>query len=246
MCNSKKYCAALVVALYDGFELSHKEICEQTGYPSSAVGNIISRRIGTKKERGHVVRARWTVAETGKAKTGKPIIEEIEREYLDGASSYELGEKYGVYHATVSKWMRSRGHQRVKGASAPHSVVCARCGKRFIATKKNQLYCSPTCLRAIKCQRRNDSKRVNGNADLITLREVWERDGGRCYLCGVQTDWNDYHIVNGWWVAGPRYPTRDHVIAIHNGGTHTWDNVRLACFGCNSKKGDKGQLRLAI
>ena len=241
MCNSKKYCAALVVVLYDGFELSHKEICEQTGYPSSAVGNIISRRIGTRKERGHVVRAKWSVA-----KTTNPLIGDIEREYLDGASTYELGEKYGVHHASVSRWMRARGHQRARGASSPRGSVCARCGKQFIATKKNQLYCSSTCSRSVKWQRRNDSKRANGDADLITLREVWERDGGRCYLCGKQTDWYDYRTVNGWWIAGMRYPTRDHVIAIHNGGTHTWDNVRLACFGCNSKKGDKGQLRLAI
>lgn len=241
MCNSKKYCAALVVVMYDGFGLSHKEICKQTGYPSSAVGNIISRRIGSRKERGHIVRAGWSAS-----KNDVTLIQSIESEYFNGSSCYELDEKYGVDHSTISKWMRKRGHYRGKGASSPREAMCLWCGERFIATKYNQLFCSDRCTRAAKWQRRNDSKRINGSADLITLREVWERDGGRCYLCGAQTDWNDYHFLNGWRVTGPRYPSRDHVIAIHNGGTHTWDNVRLACFECNAKKSDKGQLRLAI
>lgn len=36
----------------------------------------------------------------------------MEREYIAGASTYELGEKYGVRHETVSKWMRGLGHCR--------------------------------------------------------------------------------------------------------------------------------------
>jgi 5-methylcytosine-specific restriction endonuclease McrA len=33
--------------------------------------------------------------------------------------------------------------------------------------------------------------------------------------------------------------TIDHVIPRSKGGTHTWDNVVIACATCNSKKGDR-------
>lgn len=176
------------------------------------------------------------------------IIDAVERDYLAGASTYELEEKYGVCHETIGKWMRECGHRRGKSQSAPRTVTCARCGNQFTARKVNQIYCSRTCRNAVHFQHRRDLKRISldENADVITLRKVWERDKGRCYICGCKTDWNDYHMVNGWRVTGPRYPTRDHVIAINNGGTHTWNNVRLACFECNTRKADLGQMRLAI
>jgi 5-methylcytosine-specific restriction endonuclease McrA len=44
----------------------------------------------------------------------------------------------------------------------------------------------------------------------------------------------------------PQRATLDHVIALANNGTHTWDNVQLLCSDCNSKKRDLGQMRLAI
>lgn len=34
------------------------------------------------------------------------------------------------------------------------------------------------------------------------------------------------------------YPTIDHIVAMANGGGHTWDNVQLAHAICNSYKRD--------
>ena len=73
----------------------------------------------------------------------------------------------------------------------------------------------------------------------ITVEETFKRYNGICYLCGKLCDWNDYKIIKGNKVVGGSYPTREHVIALCNGGTHTWDNVKLACHACNSKKGRK-------
>lgn len=175
-------------------------------------------------------------------------IDEIEREYLAGASTYQLGEKYGVRHETISTWMRKRGHRRGKGCSAERTATCPRCHKQFRATRPNQTYCSQACRNAAHWQRHDDEKRANtdGPIEEITLREIYDRDRGRCYICGGRTDWNDYRIVSGFKVVGPHYPSRDHVIALHNGGTHTRENIRLACWSCNSLKSDKGQMRLPI
>lgn len=40
------------------------------------------------------------------------------------------------------------------------------------------------------------------------------------------------------FIVGYDYPSIDHVIPISKGGTHTWDNVRLAHHHCNSIKKD--------
>lgn len=71
----------------------------------------------------------------------------------------------------------------------------------------------------------------------ITLKKVYIRDNGICYLCGRVCDWNDYKIVNDAFIVGGSYPTIEHVLALCNGGTHTWDNIKLACHACNTKKG---------
>ena len=68
----------------------------------------------------------------------------------------------------------------------------------------------------------------------ITLKKVFMRDNGICQICGKPCDWNDRR----WGSIGPLYPTRDHIIALANGGEHSWDNIQLAHAICNSVKRD--------
>ncbi len=56
----------------------------------------------------------------------------------------------------------------------------------------------------------------------VSRRELLRRDGHHCQYCGSS-----------------RQLTIDHVIPRSKGGTHTWDNVAIACKTCNHKKGDK-------
>lgn len=80
----------------------------------------------------------------------------------------------------------------------------------------------------------------------ITLERLYNRDQGVCYLCNETCDWSDFQIINDAFVVGGRYPTVEHVKALAKGGTHTWDNVRLACFACNTKKGTKDIEEIAL
>ena len=61
---------------------------------------------------------------------------------------------------------------------------------------------------------------------------VIERDGNRCYICGVEVD-----LTLRW--PDPGAPSRDHVIPLSKGGSHTLDNVKLAHLACNWAKGTK-------
>ena len=67
----------------------------------------------------------------------------------------------------------------------------------------------------------------------VTSSAVYDRDSGICYICGNQT-FQD-------WINRPlnQRATVDHMIPISKGGTHTWGNVKVACWRCNVTKHDR-------
>jgi len=113
--------------------------------------------------------------------------------------------------------------------------TCEQCGNLYVGVGK---YCSEQC-RKRAINRRHD-RRISNIAvkDLtITLEKLYERDSGVCYICGGLCDYNDYQKDrNGSFIVGYDYPSIDHVYPISRGGTHTWDNVKLAHHYCNTLK----------
>ncbi len=120
---------------------------------------------------------------------------------------------------------------------------CGCCGRLFVP-RMGQKYCSIECGKRINNAIKKD-RRIRGMKKVIkdkniTLQRLYERDGGRCYICGKVCDWNDYIVRDDeTFIANNDYPSIDHIIPVSLGGLHSWDNVRLACRGCNSKKGNK-------
>ena len=119
--------------------------------------------------------------------------------------------------------------------------VCVECGELFIPKSKSNIRCSSACTR--RAFNRNADARLNENNVVdkdITLTKLYKRDKGVCYLCGRKCNWNDYVTrSNGVVVAGDSYPSVEHVIPLSKGGLHSWNNVMLACRGCNTKKNAK-------
>jgi hypothetical protein len=112
---------------------------------------------------------------------------------------------------------------------------CARCGKEFYSQYPEQKYCSK------KCKSKNNSIRGRCRKygvyydSSVTSLKIFKRDGYICKICGLACDAHD-KSWNGF--LGPYSPTVDHIIALANGGTHTWDNVQCAHAICNSYKRD--------
>ena len=67
----------------------------------------------------------------------------------------------------------------------------------------------------------------------VTQDFIYERDKGICYLCGNLT-YKDYENR-----PANQRATIDHIIPISKGGNHTFENVRIACWRCNSIKGNR-------
>ena len=103
--------------------------------------------------------------------------------------------------------------------------------------KYNNVYCSEECRRKgnrlydeLRKNKRLERARKNGQFDAdIDIYKLIERDGGYCYLCGDDVLFT-YHYND------PKYPTIEHVMPIARGGTHSWDNVKVACRECNTRK----------
>lgn len=116
---------------------------------------------------------------------------------------------------------------------------CEWCGNKFTTDIPHKLTCSATCRR--KRSAKKHDKRINSNNIVdndISLPRLYKRDLGICYLCHSKTDPTDIIRYPTYVIAGPRYPSIDHVIPIAKGGLHAWDNVKLACKQCNSSKSD--------
>ena len=120
-----------------------------------------------------------------------------------------------------------------------YQVECEMCGKIFVTRKKNKRCCSPECgkVKANKASSKRKDKRITKDKQIdkgITARRLYKRDGGVCWICGKACDLNDYTVKDNVIICGDYYPSVDHVIAICDGGTDSWNNVRLAHRICNS------------
>ena len=129
---------------------------------------------------------------------------------------------------------------------------CHNCGQAFMSgSSPERLFCSTKC----KIEREHiqkEKKRIYQNNvhehrldkcierdNSISLKELYRRDNGICWLCGKQCDWNDIKKTKKTMIAGEMYPSIDHVIPIAKGGQHVWSNVRLAHRKCNYEKRDR-------
>lgn len=220
-----RYCPALVVMVRGMFHATNHEIEQMTKVPYHAVYQIL------KRERPDLVEPR--------RKPSEETLSEIEHEYLNGATTFELGGKYGYCPQSISKWMRKRGHARGHDWFKDDLRECAVCGKRFEPRAHNSKCCSKRCHNLYSDAHLSGYKRraEKYGADFdptVTLEALYDRDGGVCQICGERCDYESVS-ANGKGV-GHLYPTLDHINPLKNGGSHTWDNVQLAHHFCNSKK----------
>lgn len=121
---------------------------------------------------------------------------------------------------------------------------CKDCGA-LLPVGSNKKYCEACkqnrtreIYRQKDVKRRTRLRKVKHDKD-ITLHKLFERDKGICYLCGKTCDWNDHEYRGETFIAGMSYPTVEHVVPVSRGEADTWDNIKLACFLCNSKKGNR-------
>lgn len=127
--------------------------------------------------------------------------------------------------------------------NAFHTVEreCIVCGSLFYCLdSSNKKTCSSECGKRWnyrKADKRIPKEQIRDRD--ISLKRLYKRDRGVCWICGGLCDFNSRAISkNGYEYPGDDYPEVEHVIPISRGGLHSWDNVRLAHRKCNAKKSD--------
>lgn len=123
---------------------------------------------------------------------------------------------------------------------------CSQCNKdtdiilngKFIS---NYFFCSKQCndihVKESKDNRRHIRRaRLSLNNERVSRSKVFKRDNYTCYICNVKVV--VYKDLKDKWNKKDS-ATLDHVIALANGGTHTYSNIKTCCSWCNSNKRDK-------
>lgn len=114
---------------------------------------------------------------------------------------------------------------------------CPVCGKLTDRRK----YCSCSCAKKANNASHEANRRVKISRQMvdkdITLKKLFLRDNGICHICGGQCDYGDCSAKSGFFITGEKYPSIDHIIPLAKGGEHSWNNVALAHFSCNVRKG---------
>ena len=134
--------------------------------------------------------------------------------------------------------------------------ICKECGETFYSEYEGAVYCSVSCRKRSDNRKAAERRKRHGVSSgsygkrlkvkknestydrTVTRAAVYKKYHGICCNCGCKT------YLNGKW--SWQRMELDHVVALNNNGTHTWDNVQLLCSRCNNEKADTGQMRLAF
>lgn len=127
----------------------------------------------------------------------------------------------------------------------PTERICRSCGRDFMGRRPTCEACrSRRAYYAAKARQgdgrtpakwhRNVKRRTlrlaSQTVEPVSLSVVYDRAGGLCCVCGFRIDlsirWPD-----------PLSLSMEHVVAIVDGGEHSYANVRVSHLGCNLKKG---------
>lgn len=124
-------------------------------------------------------------------------------------------------------------------------VKCADCDTMFDPSPSGRGPNRQRCEEHVKRRKRelirardmvNRAKGWGVETELVIAREVFERDGWTCHLCGeaIPKRLRTTRVLGGTYE--PLSPVIDHVIPLSKGGPHTMENCRAAHWTCNARK----------
>lgn len=149
----------------------------------------------------------------------------------------------GCYTPKCESYLKKLNRKQIRENELSKVKHCVICGNEFRNSDARRKTCSTECANTLKKANHGLKRfRHKGGAIIdygITLQRVYDRDKGRCWLCGELTDFNDIlYTKDGHKYCGPKHPVKDHIVPIARGGDESWENIKLACWKCNKEKSD--------
>ena len=192
--------------------------CKLCGCEFERYGGFCQQWVNIRCDKCHI----YLLDETDAPRDGK-LAEHMAERFLNGDSLATISTDWNIHKRYVSRMIREIGVDVEAVLSARYSAANDIDYGDMHGSVRQRIAYYGLCDKPIED---------------IDSRLLYARDSGVCHICGKKTDWNDCHYTDsGRFVCGSAYPTIDHVTPLAKGGSHTWDNVRIACFLCNCSKG---------
>lgn len=151
-------------------------------------------------------------------------VEVLLRECLHCRCGFETTDQRKTYCSRSCKDESRKAQARTVRAVTKAVRLCRHCGRAMPGKMRSDArYCSAACNSHAHHQTRKASARIGAKQERIDRASIIERDGGICHICG---DLVPEALI-----------TIDHVVPLAEGGTHTHDNLAVACLPCNCSKG---------
>lgn len=236
---------------HEGFVTKHrikKFCCERCrcNYNKKNKGNEYTCRYCGDRYKGYVERNNCT----DECRDKEEDVKEAMKRFVEAINPHrqrsceECGETFYAVRLGKRYCSNQCGYKR-KRTRKMYQHKCRECGRCYTDNRKNSAGCGEECKKRYR-NRVDEIKRrrvivSNGRVDWdISVERLSNRDKGVCYLCNTKVDMKDYSTTEeGHFIAGEYYPSIDHVIPISKGGTHSWDNVKLAHRICSTYKSNK-------
>ena len=128
--------------------------------------------------------------------------------------------------------LRKRG-RKTQVVRTLHIRLCKGCTSQFTTDRADKMYCSEDCREWTRAQikQERDKEWEKAKTPKLKYRLFW-RDNGLCQICLTPLDRTLKY-------PDPMSFSIDHLIPRSQGGTHAFDNLRIAHLLCNSQRGDK-------
>lgn len=151
-----------------------------------------------------------------------------------------LKEKEKLYEENQRDFERDKSrYEKEQDRLDVKTKTCEICGKEFVVKRESRKVCC-----SVECSKKRMNRIASHNKDHriakdkridkdITVKSLFKRDKGVCWICEGQCNLEDYTMRNGYFIAGDWYPSIDHIVPICEGGEDSWQNVKLAHRWCN-------------
>jgi HNH endonuclease/Homeodomain-like domain len=233
--NKTKFCSDKCRSSYNKRNRGHKRKCEECSVVFFEYKNkkfcsdeCRSKRVELNKKKREEERRNRLIS--------KPILTLQCEQCEEYFKSKRKGKRFCCNECQYNNYLHRLELKRLKDRMF-FNKKCKECGKHFTTTRDKACYCSRECSNKYgnRVKETNRRKRIKANGKVnwnISIERLLKRDGKECYLCGEDTNKNlDTNHDD--------YPSIEHVIPVSKGGTHTWDNVKVAHRKCNTEKRDK-------
>lgn len=114
--------------------------------------------------------------------------------------------------------------------------VCPECGRTFETKRSTSNFCSRACsVKFAEKRKGNKDKFEQLTKEKISIKELFLREKGTCYLCGEKCDFEDVILIDDFLAAGQTFPVIDYITS-EDGKNRS---AKLAHHCCKKQKEEK-------